>query len=73
MLVSFRSVRYQLREDPRLLRSEKLAVAVSGPSLCAVSPDARIVAVAVAMSIYLYSSSTGELMDTLSSVHGGKM
>lgn len=65
-------VRYQMREDPRLLQSEKLVEQVSMSSLCALSPDARVVAVAVTTSIYLYSTSSGELLNTLSNVHGGR-
>ena len=37
----------------------------------ALAPDARVVGVAVKTSIFLFSSSSGELMETLSNVHGG--
>lgn len=66
---SLHSVLYNLHEDPKLLQSGE--VPERGPFLVALAPDARVVAVAVNTSIFLFATSSRELMETLSNVHGG--
>ena len=67
--VSF-PVRYHLSEDPKLLQSA--GVPEVGRSLVALSPDGRVAAVSTNTSLYLYSTSSGECMETLGNVHGGE-
>lgn len=62
-------VRYHLSEDPKLLQSA--GVPEVGHSLVALSPDGRVAAVSTSTSLYLYSTSSGECMETLGNVHGG--
>lgn len=61
-------VRYALQEDPRLLKSADLPE--QGPSLIALSPDAKVAAVSINTSIFLYSTATGEIMEALANIHG---
>jgi len=61
-------VRYHLREDPRLLQSA--GVPEAGLSLAALSPDGRVAAISANTSLFLYSTSSGKCMETLSNVHG---
>lgn len=63
-------VRYHLREDPRLLQSARVPEA--GLSLAALSPDGRVAAISANTSLFLYSTSSGECMETLRYVHGGR-
>ena len=60
---------YKLREDPWLLVTGD--VSVRGESLISVAPDSRVVAVAVNLSIFIYSTSSGDLLLALDSVHKG--
>ena len=62
-------VRYHLSEDPKLLQSA--GVPEVGHSLVALSPDSRVATVSTNTSLYLYSTSSGECMETLGNVHGG--
>lgn len=63
-------VQYKRREDPKLLVTGK--VSSCGETLVSLAPDSRVVAVAVNMSLYIYSTASGELLETLDNVHRGK-
>jgi hypothetical protein len=71
MLLLCAAVQYKLREDPRLLRSGEIPS--QGDCRVSLSPDARIAAVAVNSSIFMYSTASGDLMETLDSVHRGNV
>lgn len=64
----FSSVRYKLREDPKLLQSISLSMP---PQLVALSPDAAVVAVAQDTSITCYSCSSGVTLEEFDAVHTG--
>lgn len=63
-------MQYKLSEDPKLLATGK--VSSSGDTLISLAPDSRVVAVAVDMTIYIYSTASGELLETLDNVHRGE-
>eukprot|EP00731_Ephydatia_muelleri_P023093 Em0015g676a len=63
------NVRYKQREDPKQLRTASLPE--QGPSIVAISPDGRVTVVAVNCSIYIYSSISGQIIQSLTEVHGG--
>lgn len=63
------AVRYKLSEDPALLTTGNIPE--SGSTVVALAPDSRVVAVAVDSSLFLFSSSSGEMMEKLVDVHGG--
>ena len=64
------AVRYKLSEDPALLTTGNIPE--SGSTVVALAPDSRVVAVAVDSSLFLFSSSSGEMMEKLVDVHGGE-
>lgn len=65
-------VQYKLREDPKLLMSGDIPY--QGGHVCmSLSPDARIVAVAINSSIFMSSTATGSLLETLDNIHRGEM
>ena len=64
------TVRYKQREDPKQLRTASLPE--QGPSIVAISPDGRVTVVAVNCSIYIYSSISGQIIQSLTEVHGGE-
>ena len=64
------AVRYLLREDPKQL----LCIQVDSsslPSHVAYSPDGLVVGVAIHRSILFYSTGSGQLLETLDSIHNG--
>lgn len=63
-------VQYKLSEDPKLLTTGK--VALQGETCISLAPDSKVVAVAVSMSIFLYSTASGDLLESLESVHKGE-
>ena len=63
------AVQYTKKEDPKLLVTGK--VSSSGDAHVSLAPDARVVAVAVNMSIHVFSTASGEQLETLDSVHRG--
>ena len=65
----FGSVRYELKEDPRLLHIIALAHI---PCCLALSPDDLVVGVAMTTSIVFYSADTGALLGSLHGVHNGR-
>ena len=69
MCIQFCTVRYRLSEDPKLLSTGK--VPESGSTAIALAPDSRVVAIAVDSSIFIFSSSSGDMMERLVDVHGG--
>ncbi len=62
-------VQYKLSEDPKLLTTGK--VPSRGETCISLAPDSRVVAVAVVSSIFLYSTASGDLLETLDNVHKG--
>ena len=64
------SVRYRLSEDPKLLTTGKIPE-LGTMTTVALAPDSRVVAVAVDSSLFLFSSSSGDIMETLVDIHGG--
>ena len=64
------SVQYRLSEDPKLLTTGK--VPSQGDTRISLAPDSRVVAVAVNSSIFVYSTASGDLLETLDSVHKGE-
>lgn len=62
-------VLYKLNEDPNLLKTGEIPE--SGSTMVALAPDSRVVAVAVNFSMFIFSSSSGEMMEKLIDVHGG--
>lgn len=66
----FSSVRYKLREDPKLLQTGELPE--SGTTTVALAPDSRVVAVAINSSLFIFSTSSGEMMENLPDIHGGE-
>ena len=63
-------VQYKLSEDPKLLMTG--VITLQGDCRVSLSPDARIVAVAVNSSIFMYSTASGDQMETLENVHRGE-
>ena len=71
MMCFFDAVQYRLNEDPKLLTTGKIP-RVQGDMCISLAPDSRVVAVSVNSSIYIYSTASGDLSETLDSVHKGK-
>ena len=63
------AVRYKLNEDPKLLTTGQLPE--NGATIVALAPNSKVVAVAINSSLFIYSSSSGEMMEKLIDVHGG--
>ena len=64
-------MQYKLSEDPKLLVTGSVS-ASSRETLVSLAPDARVVGVSVDLSIYIYATSSGELLASLDSVHKGE-
>ena len=65
-------VQFQLHEDPRQLLCIELEPS-NLPSHVAYSPDGLVVGVAIHTSIFFYATGSGQLLETLDSVHNGKL
>ena len=63
------AVRYRLSEDPKLLTTGEIPE--TGSTAVAVAPDSRVVAISVDTSLFIFSSSSGDMMEKLVDVHGG--
>jgi WD40 repeat protein len=63
------NVSYSLNEDPRTIQIIQLDATSSIPTRLAASPDGLSIAVAIGNSLYVYSTITGELLETLDEVH----
>jgi WD40 repeat protein len=61
-------VRYRLSEDPKLLSTGEIPE--TGSTAVALAPDSRVVAVSVDTSLFIFSSSSGDMMEKLVDVHG---
>jgi WD40 repeat protein len=61
-------VRYRLSEDPKLLTTGEIPE--TGSTAVAVAPDSRVVAISVDTSLFIFSSSSGDMMEKLVDVHG---
>ena len=70
MCLYFFSVEYQKGQDPYLLTTGKYNH--TGPSLVALSPDGRSVAIATTYSISMYDAESGELAQTFENAHASK-
>ena len=64
------AVRYRLSEDPKLVTTGQLSD--SGPTIVGLAPDAKVVTVAINSSLFIFSTSSGEMMERLTDVHAGK-
>ena len=64
------TVRYKLQEDPKLLLTGQLPE--SGSTSVALAPDSKVVTVAINSSLFFFSTSSGEMMEKLTDVHGGE-
>ena len=72
MLCNFSTVDRKRREDPVQLHSMELPSQVENPVI-KLSPDGRVVALGLGLSIYVFSASDGiELMECLNHIHQGK-
>lgn len=67
------SVRYKLKEDPKLLLSISLTAGSLSSSLVALSPDALVVALSLNRTILIYSCVSGDLLEQLEGVHTGML
>ena len=65
------TVEYQKGQDPYLIQTGKYDH--SGPSLIALSPDGRTVAIATTYNISMYNATTAELAQTFENVHSSKL
>ena len=65
------SVRYRLREDPTLLQTGRLPERDPATTV-ALAPNSNVVAVAISSSLFIFSTSSGDLMERLENVHGGE-
>ena len=63
-------VQYRLSEDPKLLMTGKIPLPPEDTCL-SLSPDSRVVAISVNFSIYIYSTATGNLLESLDNIHKG--
>lgn len=71
LFVCLFSVCYKLHEDPKLLLTGQLPG--SGSTIVALAPDAKVVAMAINFSLYIFCTSSGEVMEKLLDVHGGEL
>ena len=62
-------MQYKKKEDPKLLVTGK--VSSCGDALISLAPDSRVVVVAVNMSLFIYTTASGELLQMLDNVHRG--
>ena len=63
-------VRYQMKEETRCLNVISLDSS-HPPSHVALSPDGLVVAVTINTSVWLYSPTSGKLLDKLNDIHNG--
>ena len=69
-LLLYYTVCYKLQEDPKLLLTGRLPE--SGSTLVALAPDSKVVTVAMNSSLFFFSTSSGEMMEKLTDIHGGE-